>query len=125
MKTLYEGGYFGTSTSCHVYKDSLGFFFFHRMSRCIDCKHVIDGSSHERCHTHADCAQGQFYYAEFCGICQDLWARSREYKDDPADAKAAFKILFTWVIGFGKIPKAVKQDKTSSLMWKSDWNSIA
>ena len=72
------------------------------MNRCVDCRHVIDGTSHDRCHTHADCAQGMLYFAGFCGICQDLWQRSREYKDDYHDAKEAFKILFAWVIGFGK-----------------------
>ena len=92
------------SISYYIAKTHWGFFLY-SMSRCIDCKHKIDDTSHERCHTHADCAQDRLYYGGFCGICQSLWARSREYKSDYDDAKAAYDILFTWINGFGKNSK--------------------
>ena len=99
---MYKGGHLGASIQLLVFKDSLGFLFLYSMSRCVDCNHPNNASSHDRCRGHADCARGGKYYAGFCGICHDLWGRARNYKEDPHDAKEAFDLLLPWVLGFGK-----------------------
>ena len=88
-----------------IFQRLIGVSFFHRMSRCMECNHAIDDTSHERCHTHADCAQGSLYYSLFCGVCQGLWSRSRDYENDMPDAILAYKELFRWVTGFIKNSK--------------------
>ena len=75
------------------------------MSRCSECNHQSDGSSHDKCRTHADCVRDRKYYAAFCGICHGLWARAREFRTNLTDATAAFDLLCPWVVGFGKNSK--------------------
>ena len=75
------------------------------MSRCIECNHPNDASTHDKCRGHADCARGGKYYAGFCGICHGLWERSRNFAKDFADAKEAFDLLDPWVMGFLKNSK--------------------
>lgn len=80
-----------------------GFLFFPSMSNCVDCNHYIKAAaSHERCRSHSDCASGPLYYGALCGVCQGLWSRARAFRDDPEDAKIAFKLLLEWVTGFRK-----------------------
>ena len=81
------------------------YFFLYSMSRCIDCNHKIDGTSHDRCHTHADCSRDMRYLAALCGVCHVLWDRVRDYEDNPLDAKIAFKELHTWICGYVKNSK--------------------
>ena len=59
-------------------------------------------TAHDRCRSHADCIRDGCYYAAFCGVCHGLWARARNYREDPTDAKAAFDLLYPWVLGFRK-----------------------
>ena len=94
--------YFGVSTNFLVFIYSLGFFFIYSMSRCAECNHDIDPSSHNKCRTHADCVRGKRYYAGLCGICHGLWSRAREFETNMEDATVAFDLLFPWVTGFGK-----------------------
>ena len=94
------------STKFLYCKDSLGFFILYRMSRCAECHHVSsEVTTHDRCRSHADCVQDLRYYAAFCGVCQGLWSRAREYVDNKSDATEAFDQLLPWITGFAKNSK--------------------
>ena len=97
---------FGTSAQNLLTGDSKWFFLLYRMSNCVECHHVIKAAaSHERCRTHADCARGPLYYGAHCGVCQALWARARDFVENPDDALVAFKSLLEWTAGFCKNSK--------------------
>ena len=72
------------------------------MSGCVECNHPINALSHERCRTHADCANGRQYHGAICGLCQSLWHRARCFAENPGDARRAFIILNNWIAGFGR-----------------------
>ena len=82
-----------------------GFSILFSMSNCIDCRHVIGASTHDRCRSHADCASGAYYTGILCGVCHGLWSRARAYLEDPEDAMLAFKDLQEWIQGFVKNSK--------------------
>ena len=96
-----EGTVDGAFTDFLVFKGSLGLLLLNRMS-CVDCNHAINALSHERCRTHAECANGRQYRGAVCNICQRLWQRARRFPEDPGDARRAFMILDNWIAGFAR-----------------------
>ena len=86
-------------------KTHRGYSFFDRMSNCVECHHQINAASHDRCRTHAACANGRQYYAGLCGHCHSLWQKARAYQDNPAGADEAFTLLQDWIGGFARNSK--------------------
>ena len=75
------------------------------MSQCVECHHNINAKSHERCRTHADCANGRQYHVTFCGVCHSLWYKARDHIANPVEAREAFVLLQDWIAGFARNSK--------------------
>ena len=86
-------------------KTHRGYLFFNRMSKCVECNHAINASSHDRCRTHAACANGRQYYAGLCGVCHNLWHRARAYEENLEVASNSFALLQEWIGGFARNSK--------------------
>ena len=96
------------------------------MSRCRDCHHLIDGTSHDLCRTHSFCAHGPQYFGGFCADCEELWTRARNYESDPRSACLAWDILRRWVQGFIKNSKNRErgQDAFADMTEKAEFYSL-